>query len=67
MENKLRALRKSKGLTQQKCADDLGISLRTWQRYERGQIVNVNFMMKILEYFEVGFYDLEISSKTTKR
>ena len=35
--DRLRETRKAKGMTQQAVADDLGILLRSYQRYERGE------------------------------
>lgn len=57
----LRELRKQKGLTQQKCADFLGIPLRTYQNYENDRLksdsIKYQYMMnKLLEY---GYVDEE--------
>ena len=57
----LRELRKQKGLTQQKCADFIGIPLRTYQNYENDKLksdsIKYQYMMnKLLEY---GYVDEE--------
>lgn len=36
--NRLRELRKGKGLTQQDMADTMGLTMRNYQRYEYGKI-----------------------------
>ncbi|WP_035786892.1 helix-turn-helix domain-containing protein [Butyrivibrio sp. XPD2002] len=57
MENQIKELRQSRGISQQKCADDLGISMRTLQRYEKGETENLSFFIKLANYFNV---DLEV-------
>lgn len=57
MENQIKALRKSRRISQQKCADDLGISMRTLQRYEKGETENLTHFIKLADYLHV---DLEV-------
>lgn len=56
MENQIKELRQRRGISQQKCADDLGISLRTLQRYEKGETENLTHFIKLANYLNV---DLE--------
>ena len=56
MENQIKELRQSRGISQQKCADDLGISMRTLQRYEKGETENLTHFIKLANYLNV---DLE--------
>ena len=58
MENQIKNLRKSRGISQQKFADDIGVSLRTLQRYEKGETENLCFFVKIAEYFDVELEEL---------
>ena len=60
----LRKLRKEKGMSQQKCADEIGISLRTLQRYEKGKYGYAEYLIKIAEYFEVSFDDIKKDSSS---
>ncbi|WP_044914166.1 helix-turn-helix domain-containing protein [Butyrivibrio sp. WCE2006] len=54
MENQIKELRKRRGISQQKCADDLGISMRTLQRYEKGETENLTFFVKLADYLNVN-------------
>ncbi|WP_022755196.1 helix-turn-helix domain-containing protein [Butyrivibrio fibrisolvens] len=56
MENQIKELRQRRGISQQKCADDLGISMRTLQRYEKGETENLTHFIKLANYLNV---DLE--------
>lgn len=58
MKNRISELRKEKGISQQKCADDLGISLRTLQRYEKGETENLSCFIKMATYFGVELEEL---------
>ena len=58
MENNIRAIREERGISQQQCADDLGISVRTLQRYEKGETGKLEYCMKIAEYFNVSLNSL---------
>ena len=53
--NKLRALRKEKGWSQEELAEKLGVSLRTIVNYEKGQTYprNRNLYDKIAELFDI--------------
>lgn len=53
MENRIKELRRAKGISQDLMAQDLGISCRTLQRYEKGQVADANTLLKIAEYLEV--------------
>lgn len=49
MLEKLKNLRKAKGLTQKEVADKLGIAEQHYQRYEYGMLPNVVLAIKIAE------------------
>ena len=67
MENQIKELRQSHGISQQKCADDLGISIRTLQRYEKGETENLSHFIKLAEYFQVDLDVLLQSSVEAKK
>ena len=51
----LKALRKSRGASQQNMADMLGVSLRTYQFYERGEYEpNIAYLCSLADYFQVS-------------
>lgn len=55
--DKIRELRKSRGLTQQQTAKLLGISLSSYQKYEREKssvMPSINVIIKIAEEFQVS-------------
>lgn len=58
MNNGIKRIREERGISQQKCADDLGISIRTLQRYEKGETENLNYFIKLSEYFGVELEEL---------
>ena len=66
MENQIKELRQSRGISQQKCADDLGISIRTLQRYEKGETENLTHFVKLADYLQVELDDLLCSSESIK-
>lgn len=50
----LKEIRKAKGISQDKAAEDLGISLRAYQNYEYGaREPNLEMLNKLADYFEV--------------
>ncbi len=51
--NIIKASRIKKGITQEKCAKDIGISVRTLQRYERGEISSLPVVLKMLIYLDI--------------
>ena len=57
----LKELRKQKGLTQQKCADFLGIPLRTYQNYENDKLKSdsIKYQYMINKLLEYGYVDEE--------
>ena len=63
MENNIRKLRIEMGISQQKCADDIGISIRTLQRYEQGYLGGIEYLKKIADYFNVSLDDLGVISE----
>lgn len=72
MRNSIKRLRNERGISQQKCADEIGISLRTFQRYENGETIGVGFYKKLAAYFGVSLDtllsdDLEIEEKKGKK
>jgi len=53
----LKELRKKKSLTQQECADNLGINLSSYQKYERSANTvtpSIEALIKIADYYEVS-------------
>ncbi len=60
MGNIIRDLRIKKRLSQQKCADEIGISKRTLQRYEQGCLGNIEYLKKIAVYFDVSLDELGV-------
>ena len=51
---RLKDLRKSKGISQEQAAHDLGLSLRGYQNYEYGQREpNIEMILKLAEYYNV--------------
>ena len=63
MRNKIRELRIKKGISQQQCADDIGISRRTLQRYEKGSLGGIEYLKKIADYFHVSLDELGVISE----
>ncbi len=63
MKNQIKELRQSRGISQQRCADELGISMRTLQRYEKGETENLSHFIKLAEYFQVDL-DVLLQSST---
>lgn len=54
-ENILKELRYKKGISQEQCAQETGISLSSIKRYEQTGIIGNTFNLKILaDYFDVG-------------
>lgn len=53
MGNKIKIIREERGLTQQQCADRLGISIRTYQRYEKGESDPCEMIRKLAKLFNV--------------
>lgn len=52
---KIRSLRKKKGLTQQEIADELNISLRAWIYYEGGyRFPPQELLLQLANYFDVS-------------
>lgn len=58
MDNGIKRIREERGISQQKCADDLGISIRTLQRYEKGETENLSCFIRLSEYFNVDLEEL---------
>lgn len=51
---RLKDLRKSKGISQEQAAHDLGLSLRGYQNYEYGlREPNIEMILKLAEYYNV--------------
>lgn len=52
--NRLKKLRLEKGISQEKCAQDTGISISSIKRYEKEGTIRNAFNLKLLaEYFKV--------------
>ncbi len=58
MENQIKKLRKDRGISQQECADAIGISVRTLQRYETGETENLTIFVQIADYLKVDISKL---------
>lgn len=58
MNNGIKRIREEKGISQQKCAEELGISIRTLQRYEKGETENLTYFVRIAEYLDVSLEEL---------
>ena len=55
----LRLLRKARGLRQQELADQLGISLRAYQYYERNEREpQLSVLVRIADYFGISLDEL---------
>lgn len=55
MKNNIKRIREEKNMTQQDCADNLGITLRAWQTYEQGvSEPKQKLLFKIADMFEVS-------------
>ena len=64
MKNQIKELRQSRGISQRKIADDLGISMRTLQRYEKGETDNLTYFVKIANYLQVDLESLIPAERT---
>ena len=51
---RVKELRKAKGLTQRKTADALGITERSYQRYEAENNPNNDTLIKLADFFNVS-------------
>ena len=59
MQITLKALRVNKGLTQEKTAKDLDVSVETWANYENGKTFpDVPMIKKIENYFNVKYENI---------
>lgn len=59
METALGKARREKGVTQQECAEETGISLRTIKNYESGApIANSLYLYKLAKYYGVTMEEL---------
>lgn len=58
MENQIKKLRQDRGISQQECADAIGISVRTLQRYEKGETENLTIFVQIADYLKVDISKL---------
>ena len=67
MKNNIRELRIKKGISQQQCADDTGISIRTLQRYEKGSLGGIEYLVKIADYLDVTFDELGVTPIEEKK
>lgn len=54
----LKELRKTKGVSQSKCAKDTDIPLRTLQRYESGESIgDTEYLCRLMRYFNLTAED----------
>lgn len=66
MENKLKKLRKELGISQEQFANDIGISVRTLQRYENQNYnSSIYCIAKICKYFNVSIEELLADTTNT--
>lgn len=50
----LRSLRRSRSATRRQCADQFGVSVRTWERWEEpGKLPPADQLKPIADFFEV--------------
>lgn len=61
MENNIRKLRLKKGISQQHCAEVIGISRRTLQRYEKGSLGGIENLNKLADFFDVSLDELGVT------
>ena len=52
--DRVKELRKARGMTQRQVADALGITERSYQRYEAENNPNHETLMKLADYFDVS-------------
>lgn len=53
--NRIRLLRNAKGLTQDKIAEIIDVSLRVWNDTENGrQAVTIDFLLKLNKHFDIS-------------
>jgi len=52
--DRVKELRKAKGMTQRQMADALGITERSYQRYEAENNPNHDTLIKLADFFEVS-------------
>ena len=63
MRPNLQSARKAKGLTQQQMAKHLGVTVRTYQRIESGEVLgSIKYWDKLEDLFETNQRILRISS-----
>lgn len=63
--NQLKKLRLSKGISQEKCSQDTGISISSIKRYEKDGIIGNSYNLKILaEYYSVDMDYIYKSNNT---
>lgn len=66
--NRLKKLRLEKGISQEKCSHDTGISISSIKRYERHGIVGNSYNLKLLaEYFCVEMDYIYESNNSTRK
>lgn len=58
MSNSLKKIRVQKGISQNDCAENIGVSLRTLQRYENGEIIGEDFIKKLAVFLDVSVDEL---------
>ena len=52
--DRIKELRKAKNMTQRQMADALGITERSYQRYEADSNPNIETLIKLANFFEVS-------------
>lgn len=67
MGNNLRKIREAKGLSQQQCADAIGVSVRTWQRYESDNIGYLECLKRIVDFLDVTIDEIETDLTSVKK
>lgn len=68
MESKLKKIRQERGISQEKCARDIGISVRTLQRYENGEYnATIYSLAQLSKYFNVSIEELLPDNSNTQK
>ena len=62
----LKTLRENKKMSQEEAAENLNISARTLQRYERGEINTLDKLMTLADFYEVSLSELVTGERSNE-